>query len=55
MKNDSLSHGKKNTGTRAHDCDLKNNVNSRRSEDISSSGIEFHKSFSKGSKKPEDK
>ncbi|MCH5325396.1 MAG: hypothetical protein J1E39_09280 [Eubacterium sp.] len=55
MKNDSLNHGKKNVGNRTSSCDLKNNTHSRRTEDISSSGLVFHKPFTDKLNKPEKK
>ncbi len=55
MKNDSLNHGRKNTGKSANGCDLKDNANSRRSDDISSSGIVFHKPFADKLDKPDKK
>ncbi len=54
MKNDSLNHGKKNIG-KSSGCDLKDNASTKRSDDISSSGIEFHKPFANKLDQPDKK
>ena len=44
MKNTSLSHGKKST-VNTKDSLVKNNGSFKRSDDLSKTGLEFHKPF----------
>lgn len=45
MKTTSLSQGKKNVPDKNSDAAMKNNSNVKRNEELSKSGLEFHKPF----------
>ena len=45
MKTTSLSQGKKNVPEKNSDAAMKNNSNVKRNEELSKSGLEFHKPF----------